>query len=431
MKNDFSRTLTLRRIALTMLTIVVAFGILLATPQGRAWAQSILQFFTRTQGDTIPAPATPPIQWISPSGTSRPTAVPLPSPTGFAFSADCGHLPIQKCSIEQIRSMVDFNIKELGTIPDGLYFMGATGGPDMVIIGYDSADHSGGLSLIQQPWTGNPEQSAWQVGASAIVETVQIGNVTGEYVKGSYTYRPGDANEVWDPNLDAQSLHWVQDGVFFQMRASGKYVDKASFIALAESLTTRPVSAALPAMPILTPTPDTDEIYVPQTVTVVEAEKQAGFDVLEPSLLPEFLLSSGAIYKQQNQVVHLMYKREIYQKIPGAMNGLTLSQQVAPNPDECKLCGMRVGDNTVLEQDQFHMIVAPTATIELVQIGTVTGQFVEGHWIGSDCCGWIWTVEDIKTLRWWKNGMAFELIEVGFPGELTKADMVTIAESIK
>jgi hypothetical protein len=67
---------------------------------------------------------------------------------------------------------------------------------------------------------------------------------------------------------------------------------------------------------------------------------------------------------------------------------------------------------------------------EEVQIGGVTGQYVQGGW-HSDCCGWIWGAEPfLKRLRWQKDGMAFEITAMNM-NDLTKEDMIAIAESIK
>lgn len=426
-QGDASMNTIFSRTALILLAIIVGFALLFATPQGQAFAKNLLQFFTRTPGDTIPAPTPQPLRWTGPHAPKG-ELTPLPSPTGFAFADDCGNPPVFKCSVAQVRQKVHFTIKELSSIPAGLYFIGATGGPQMVIILYNGADNGGGLSLIQQPWNGRPEQTAWEVGASAVVETVQIGAATGEYVKGSYIYKAGDANEVWDATLDSQSLHWVQDGIFFQMSASGPQVDKAGLIALAKNLTTSPVSARPSILPTETPDPD---VYVasPYTLTIPEAEKRAGFAIHQPGLLPDSLPFQGAMVDENDLIVRMEYQSEFY-KSQNFINGLTLSQQVAPNPADCHLCGMLVGDNKLMEQDQNrHLVVSPKSNLETVKIGALTGQYVEGHWIGSDCCGWIWTKEDIKTLRWWKDGMAFELVELG--GDVTRMDMIKIAESIE
>ena len=54
MKTNPTRMLTPRRAALAVLAIVAALALLLATPQGQAWAQSVLRFFTRAESDTLP-----------------------------------------------------------------------------------------------------------------------------------------------------------------------------------------------------------------------------------------------------------------------------------------------------------------------------------------------------------------------------------------
>jgi hypothetical protein len=382
----------------------------------------------------MPAPTAQPLRWIDSTkpGTPQPTITPYPSPTSFPFSADCGDLPTPKCSIDQIRNKVNFTIKELGTIPEGLYFIGATGGPDGVYLLYDTVDHSGFISLKELPWADNPEQTAWQVGSSAIVETVDIGGLSGEYVKGLFSMKDGDTTMTWDENVDIQTLHWVDHGVFVEMQSGGSAlsVDRNVFVSLAENLTTKPISAG--SLPMPTPSPDTDtysKAYPDYTLTLAEAEQRVGFHVLQPGKLPDSLQFGGAMYDPQGKVVSIAYLADLEARLHGLANGLALSQQVAPNPDDCGLCVILVGDITMWEKewekDRSHLVISPDANLETVQIGALTGQYVEGHWFGDG----VWTAEDIKTLRWRKDGMAFELSELGTG--LTKADLITIAESIK
>ena len=59
MKPNFAQRPIVRRIALAMLALVLAFAILFATPQGRAWAREILHFFTRAASDTLPVTPLP------------------------------------------------------------------------------------------------------------------------------------------------------------------------------------------------------------------------------------------------------------------------------------------------------------------------------------------------------------------------------------
>jgi len=63
MKTDLPRIPRLRRAVLALLVMVIAFAILFATPQGRAWAQSLLRYFTRSQSEFLPVP-TVPINWV-------------------------------------------------------------------------------------------------------------------------------------------------------------------------------------------------------------------------------------------------------------------------------------------------------------------------------------------------------------------------------
>ena len=279
----FPKKIFFRRAALASIAVALAFALLLATPQGRAWAQSILQFFTRTAGDTLPAPTTQPLGWvdINTPGTPRATITPLPGPASPAFSVDCGDLLAAKCSIEQIRSKVNFTVKELGAIPAGLYFIGATGGPDGIGIRYDSSDQSHGLGISEERWTGKPVQGTSEVGASAVVEKVKIGDLTGEYFRGGFMMKAGDSVTIWDPNLGAETLRWVENGIAYTLQYSFSTqgsLGKEALVALAEDLTTSPVSARLPAMP--TSTPDSEpytKAYPSYTLSLIEVEQQAGF----------------------------------------------------------------------------------------------------------------------------------------------------------
>ena len=429
MKTGLSRIPRLRRAVLALLVMVIAFAILFATPQGRAWAQSLLRYFTRSQSEFLPVPSVP-INWVDTTvtATPQPTFTPLPA-TSLSSSVDCGKPPTLTCNTEQVRAKVNFTVKELNRIPTGLYFNGANDGPEMVTILYDSPDHSGGLALFEQPWTGKVQENVWPVGPGAAVETVQVGAVTGEYVQGSYVQNNGVGDAVWDPNLDSQELRWVENGVFFQMEGQISKVDKATFIELAANLTTDPVSATSPAMPTATPESNTvpsQSEYFP--LTVAEAAQQAGFQVKRASKLPDFLFLLGAKYDAANGVVLIEYT-DATSLQDGAMNGLTLRQQKAPNPKDCHLCGILNGDfNLVmseLKKDRLHLVVSPTANLETVQIGAQTGLYVEGHWFGNG----VWTSEDIKTLRWWKDGMAFELVDLGTG--LQKADLIAIAANLK
>ena len=417
-----------RNSAFASLAVLVLAALVAITPQGRALAYDFLHFFTRAGSDTLPY--TPPrVAWVDVTpGVAAPTMTPLPSMAPFA--ADCGDFPSPKCSIEQIRQKVDFAISELGTIPSGFYFIGATGGPDRIFINYDAEDHSGGLVLFESPWTGSPEQTAWPVGASAVVESVQIGNVTGEYVKGSFMSNNGQGPLNWDPNL-VQTLRWMDKGVLFEMQyyfGSIAKLGRDDLVSLAASLTTKSVSANLPTMPATT-TPNLVDFKSLYPLTIAQAKAQAGFHLFEPANLPEALFFVGLANVPEHNLFTTFY---LYHdsNLPEGQDGLTVAEQSALNNVDCELCGFVIGNIAQVETEYRYKVVGENAIIETVKIGSAVGEYVEGAWEARDDTGMKWWADPyLKVLRWQANGMAFELSYFGM--EIEKTDMIAIAESMK
>lgn len=424
----------------TFAAILVLF---FASPPGLAWAQAALSFFSRGSSNILPY--TPPAQGLVDltPGKSASTLIPTPQ---AAFAAQCDDYAQAHCSVEQIRSMVGFSVTELGTIPAGLYFTGATGSPDLVFLAYDSPDHTGSLSIFESPWTGSSEQTSWLVGPDAVIEKVTIGKVTGEYVKGSYSILNGEGPMKWDPDLDVQTLHWVNNDVFFEMQCSGMAckLDKNAMVALAASLTARPVSATAPTMPA-TPTPDIVDFSKIYPLTIAQAEEQAGFQARLPARMPTVLMPEpvGATFDNPSGVLHRVFRG--YHVItmffpvnpaafgdPRGSDGLVLHEELLSDPKGCALCGFRVGTDADVDADTDFTLAVVGGGIEKVQIGGVEGQFVMGVWTGRNNNGiWFWdnTFGWPMRLRWQANGMAYELEYYGT--EIEKAALIAIAESVK
>jgi hypothetical protein len=431
MNTKLARSRRLHLASAVLMALLAAAVLLFATPQGRALAQGFLQFFSRAGSDSLPAPTEEPLVWANQTpGVISPTLTPLPGP---AFAGDCGNYPTPRCSVAQIRSKVNFTIKELGTVPDGVYFTGATGGPDKVYILYDTGNHQGFLVLWESPWTGSPAQTQWPVGASAVVETVQIGSISGEYVKGSFGMMAGDPTINWDPNQDTQTLHWVDNGVFIEMQSAGSAMpfDRDGFVALAETLTTGAVAARLTPTPNLAATPTLEILPMMHSIyplTLVEARDQAGFDLVLPTKLPEIQSFLGASYDADLHFVRIFYLLDQTLWGPNT-NGLLVNEERIPDSGNCALCGFVIGETMALDANKDGKIVPKFTT---VQIGNVTGQYAAGDWenYNPDTGSWTWNPNPyLKRLRWQTNGMAFELSYWGM--ELTQADMITIAESLK
>jgi hypothetical protein len=285
----------------------------------------------------------------------------------------------------------------------------------------------------------------WQIGASVVVETVQVGTVSGEYVKGAFvvphgdplvTPAPGTNNQVWDANAGVQTLHWVDHGVFFSMEQWGPaaILDKAGLVALAEGLTTGPVAASLTPMPATeTPVPTIiNNNGIVYDLSLSQARKQAGFDLLQPKRLPDILSFAGASYGPEDHIVRIFYLDQTL-GLPN-LYGLTLSEQLAPNTADCKLCGIVVGDYGDPVKAKSGMVVGASAVVETVKIGDLTGQYVEGQWMPTGTFfSWV-SFPFVKTLRWQAHGVAFELqysgISINNVVPISKTDLIAIAESM-
>jgi len=417
-----------------LLAAVLLIGaLLLAFPQGRALAQQLMHFFYRGESNLMAGVTVTPVKWVEQTpGAAAPTTTPpppQPTPTGLAFEADCGRLNNPHCSVDEIRELVNFPVWALPTLPAGLHFEGASGGPERVYLVYSTS--SGDLLIWQEPFTGAEGQLNWEVGADAEIHSVQIGPVTGDYVKG--TYNGNSSPPVWDPEADFQQLRWVDQGVVFNLDLIGMeaQLSRDDLAALAATLTDGPVSVnGQPAMLTqITPTPE--PTFDPRTLyplTLAEAEEQAGFALLSPAHLPETYTFIGAAYDEQTQVAEssYIYHHPVY---PDAQGGLVVRQQLAPAGVDCDLCGFTRRDGKLpfdAPLNQILKMVPQEAIIEMVQVGELTAQYVEG----TEYNGGQWDPTPFrKRLRFQLNGVAIELWSDSF--ELSKADLITIAEDLQ
>lgn len=225
-----TRTVNRRRTAgVTMLAVLMVTLIFVATPQGYAIAQEILQFFTRTESDTFYQP----VEDLTFEETTP-------------FHEQCG-IPIHPtCSVEEIRGMVDFEVKELGTLPDGLYYVGATGGPEWVDLHYEYPNRlAGGIGVLVEA-TGRPAPGSIPlVAKSAYVEKVKIGDLPAEYYVG-ILFQDENGNVTWQPNDPTAHLRWEDGGstytLFYFFQNQEDPLTKEELIAVAESMTTEPVA---------------------------------------------------------------------------------------------------------------------------------------------------------------------------------------------
>ncbi len=428
-----------RTVTASGLVLLLAATLLAFTPSGRALAQAVLHFFTRSTGDTLPVPTSAPLNWepVTP-GAPAPTVTPL------ALFSECGDFTAPVCSVDQVRSKVHFTVRELGQIPAGMHFAGATGGPERILLSYDNDQSTYGLDLVEEPWTGGSTLAQWPVGASAQVDTVQVGGVTGEYVRGGFKTRQLDDptftsvhfDQVWDAAVPQETLHWVAKGVFYSMSTwdadpDHELLPKDAFVALASGLTTAPVSAGQIVVP---PTATTIPVITFEgdtySLTMEQAESQAGFTVRQPSKLPDIFSLSGAFVDPAQKIARLFYLEPPLG--PGDPFGLRLSQEPVQDLASCGLCGLVRGTYGDFLSQKDKLIIAADTVVEDVQVGGVTGQYFEGEWGRGQ---WL-PYSSILTLRFQVDGIAYELKYFGFMDAngkvpIGKADLIAIAESIK
>ena len=366
-----TRSRRTQRLTLTALAIAALMMFALITPQGRAFAQSILQFFTRAESNTIPLQ---PEQIVPSTSVEAATAMP-PSST----------LPLPEAE-----QAAGFDAAELPIIPRGFNYLGARLYGNAISIEYE-AQGGGGNLMIMQSREGFTQSDWDQVPDDAVV-AVRIGGLDAEYAQGTFVVYGNDTVATWNPDAPILRLRWVKDGIWFQMTKFGdvepiEYLDRDGMVALAETLTNEPFPLELR-----------------------DAEEQAGFDVWEPAALPEGMTFLGSSFEPFSKTTSLSYG---YSETDRA---ILIQQQPVSSPEICDLCG----------------VIGASAEVETVQIRDTSGEYVIGVWKADEAGNWTWEYEPfLQRVRWQEDGMAFEILYMGPPEQITKNDLVVIAASMK
>lgn len=420
------------RPAYLLLAVILIGALFFTLPQGRAMGQAVLRFFQRGDSNLMPGVTVTPVKWVEQTpGVAAATVTPKPIPAGPAFEAVCGSYQAPHCTIEDIRGMVSFPVFALPDLPEDMHFIGATGSPDQAHLFYQTADQTGVLTIWEEPVIGKGDRQTWEVGADAVIEPVQVGPVTAEYVKGSYD---GSTNPpVWNSNLNVQVLRWVNQGILInlQMLGTEPRMGRDDLAALAARLTIEGVAAEVTPVPVAAaPTEEAANLAPLYPLTFQEANEQVGWGLLAPARLPEFLIFNGAAVETlpaQPPIITLSYRMNPKWGQPDG-NGLLIREQIIPTGDPCRLCGFVVGQYNGTAAAS-RITIGANATIETVKVGSADGQYVEGVWKGTDQ-GWVYDPDPyIKSLYWQANGIGFEITYFGM--EITQEDMIAIADSMK
>jgi len=213
----------IKRLAYSLFAVIAILAISLTTPQGRAFAQNVLQFFRRTENKTFELK---PSQ-IVPVETVQADATAVP--------------PSSLISVTEAEALVGFDVLELPSVPAGLNYLGARLYGNSVSIEYEARGMGGNLFITQSRDGYWQSELDWDKVPSDAIVPVKIGNVEGEFVKGTFVVHPNDTVATWNPDAAMLRLRWVKDGIWFEMAKFGnvesiEYLDQDGLIELAESL---------------------------------------------------------------------------------------------------------------------------------------------------------------------------------------------------
>lgn len=208
----------LQRTAVALMIVVALLALAALTPQGRAFAQNVWQFFNRAESDTMPAP---PALVVTQSDAAVPTAPP----------------PAPLISIAEASAQAGFPVAALPAMQADFVLQGARLYGGAVHVEYEARDGDGYL-IISQSRDGYLQSDWDQVPAGAAVP-VQIGELPGEFVAGTFVVYAGDSSATWNADAPILRLRWVQDGVWMQIQwyeDNRSSSDPADLVALAESM---------------------------------------------------------------------------------------------------------------------------------------------------------------------------------------------------
>jgi len=414
MNMHFFPSRRLRTAALVMIAILLACGLFLLTPQGQAWAQSLLRFFDRQESDVLPMVSitqtpTQPLQLVD---QTTQTALPIPTAT----PSGCDSIPAAHCTIEEIQPNVAFPIQHLGKLPKDGYLRGAVREGQRVVLVYGCPQ---GCFLLLSEEPANEATAQWEIGASAQVKTVQIqteqGRVSGEYVQGTYTGQAGSLDATWDPKFAAYTLRWETAGIQYTLQWSpppaGNTVltaDEAMLVTLAESL-------AKQASPALNPN---------FLLSAEDASLLAGFPVRVPGYTPKGWDQPFYTYDAATGFVCLNYA--------------TGGQRDHPRLFVRESATAPMTDLQPAGSDQPGDVTPAPIQYEPVVIGGAdnrTGRYTRSLYQQPEnaCNGQNDFFVTNEVLQWTANGMTYEIFAAAEPfstRSVSKLDLQRMAESI-
>ena len=398
-----------------LLLIIFACGIYLTTPQGRAMAQGILQFFLNAESNTLSLPTGQPTEFIPPTRTVVPTrkiGLQKANPEDTAVGGSGFVTPTPISTSEYKTSFTGLTLAEAESLAK--YKVSV---PDSLPSGYTLEDvsYNQQTQSVQQVSKFNPYHSGEMfildqelslsidtIGQNAEVNHIRVGTTVVEWVNGSWFASPGAVQEEWDLNAPIHTFRWQQGDFYFTLQFwindsfSPAYLSVEDMQALIEIIIgTR---ATFP-----------EKLDLNNLTSVEEAERATGFNILEPSILPEGYRFSHAAYEPEGKRVVLIYQPEISSRASSGAN-LVVFETIKATPQ------------APLSWEGF-----PPQAVEQVVLGTIPATFVRGAIVDG-----LYDPEFGLALIWDSGELYITLrfhYSSSYPVRLEKADMITIGES--
>jgi hypothetical protein len=396
-----------RPIISAIVVLVLALAAVLAiSPAGKALANEILQFFTRSQSNTVMLPPDQ-VMPVVPTPTPEPpydlsllpavqvnaqTATPPLAPTLLPPATG---QPIQALAdIRMAKSLVDFDLYEPASLPrdyrlTGIQFDSVQ---QAVILKYASPRAGSGefFSVTQ-----GKNLTPFSVGANAQVEKVSLGQAQAEFVRGSWFTPNGAAEATWQNDANISTLRW-QAGeigisvVFFTNETfSPAYLEKEEMLAVGRSLTRC--------------TQDDPAAY--SACKLSQAAAAAGFTPWQFPQPPAGMAFQSTDY--QPGVTAIWYAQGASQI------GLLQSKQ----------------DFTQLENNGWQSV--PEEAVQTVTVGGQPGEYVKGSFIarpGESQA--VWDPDSPAERLRWKNGeWWFQMLKWGDPA-LSPQELADLAAQV-
>ena len=293
------------RMALAAMVIVI-LATLAATPQGRAWAQEVVQFFKRVNFTSIPV-SPEEQEWMSARGETYdlplvPVFIPTPAPEMMSLE-ECQapqNIHSYACQVAYAESKLGFDLKEFPKTPEGWIFKSIifdTALQTATITYTHYSEHGGDFVLKQGFGEFQNAYGIWSLVPAEKVETVKIGSYTGEYVLGGFSLIQGDNEWRWYSEDSIQRLGWSDGSRWYYIEIlppSPGHITRDQLVELAASIVNSPTEVADPLNP--------DSL-----TSIADAEQYSKLDLKAPTLLPLGYEFSYARYFSFNNEVHLHY----------------------------------------------------------------------------------------------------------------------------